>query len=528
MAGIRPPRGNQSSATVISDKLFVVFIEFVRKFYYCPNTHVYINHETWGAAEGPKVVIDQAEHDKKSLYRNPRVMVLAISALLIMLGFGIIAPSMAFYLIALEGGLTEPPGPNYMVPPEVVAQFSFILGMMMAAFMGTRTLLARFWGGVSDRRGRRPIIVIGLLGYVLLFILFGLAQNWVELLLIRSFQGVVSAMVWPVAEAALMDIVGIERRAEGLGLYMMVSNIGFITGPGVGGALYNFCRDVLLLPVPDVFRVPYFIAALITFPSVIATYLVLRETVPVNDGSDPKPSPEDPPADLPASPPTPSASQEIESPRLRRMIHVLYVMSLMNGLAMGMGQPIFQLFLMSKITTDIGLIGLIISGAGAVGMLFTIPAGRYSDKHGRKGLAVWGAVAARGSLFALPLTQSLAQTGAVWIVQNASMSVSQPAMRAIQADIVPWNLRGKLFGTIQAFFNAGATFGPLVGGWLYGIFSLLVFQVGFLMIEGLVIPFWLSAALGLVGVLLLWKYVDETLPLVIDEKEVEETVKDWT
>ncbi|MCF2136333.1 MAG: MFS transporter [Candidatus Thorarchaeota archaeon] len=471
---------------------------------------------------------DQAEPEKKSLYTNPRVMVLALNAMLIMLGFGIIAPSMAFYLIALEGGLTQPPGPGYIVPPEVVAQFSFILGMMMAAFMGTRTLLARYWGGVSDRRGRRPIIVIGLMGYVLLFVLFGLAQNWIQLLLIRSFQGVVSAMVWPVAEAALMDIVGIERRGEGLGLYMLVSNIGFITGPGVGGLLYNFCRDVLLLPVPDVFRVPYFIAALITFPAVISTYVVLRETIPVNDASSTTspPTEQNPPADDP--PAVPSAPpQEIKNPQIRRMIHALYVMSLMNGIAMGMGQPLFQLFLMSKITTDIGIIGLIISGAGAVGMLFTVPAGRYSDKYGRKGLAVWGAVAARGSLFALPLTHNLAQTGGVWVIQNASMSASQPAMRAIQADIVPWNLRGKLFGTIQAFFNAGATIGPLVGGWLYGIFSLLVFQVGIVVIEGLVIPFWLSAGLGLIGVLLLWLYVDETRPQVVEEEE-QETVKDWT
>ncbi|MHA1770991.1 MAG: MFS transporter, partial [Candidatus Thorarchaeota archaeon] len=357
------------------------------------------------------MIEDQAEPEKKSLYTNPRVMVLALNAMLIMLGFGIIAPSMAFYLIALEGGLTQPPGPGYMVPAEVVAQFSFILGMMMAAFMGTRTLLARYWGGVSDRRGRRPIIVIGLLGYVFLFILFGLAQDWIQLLLIRAFQGVVSAMVWPVAEAALMDIVGIERRAEGLGLYMLVSNIGFITGPGVGGLLYNFCRDVLLLPVPDVFRVPYFIAALITFPAVISTFIILRETIPVSDTTITDSSAEqDPSVDPPAIPSAPP--QEIKNPQIRRMIHALYVMSLMNGIAMGMGQPLFQLFLMSKITTDIGIIGFIISGAGAVGMLFTIPAGRYSDKHGRKGLAVWGAVAARGSLFALPLTQNLAQTGA--------------------------------------------------------------------------------------------------------------------
>ena len=103
--------------------------------------------------------------EQDSLYRNPRVIVLAIDAMLIMLGFGIVAPSMAYYLIALEGGLTQPPGPDYIVPADVVASFSLVLGVMMAAFMGTRTLLARYWGGFSDSHGRRPVIMTGLLSY---------------------------------------------------------------------------------------------------------------------------------------------------------------------------------------------------------------------------------------------------------------------------------------------------------------------------------------------------------------------------
>ncbi|TFF91895.1 hypothetical protein EU545_02585 [Candidatus Thorarchaeota archaeon] len=54
-------------------------------------------------------------------YTNPRVMIVAIDAMLIMLGFGVAAPSMAYCLIALEGGLSMPLGLGYMVPDEVVA-----------------------------------------------------------------------------------------------------------------------------------------------------------------------------------------------------------------------------------------------------------------------------------------------------------------------------------------------------------------------------------------------------------------------
>ncbi|MCJ7817910.1 MAG: MFS transporter, partial [Candidatus Thorarchaeota archaeon] len=217
---------------------------------------------------------------QERLYRNPRVLILSIDAMLIMLGFGIVAPSMSYYLIALEGGLTQPPGPGYIIPSEIVASFSLILGVMMAAFMGTRTLLARYWGAYSDRHGRKPIILIGFVGYFVLLILFGLVQNWIHMLLVRALQGVVSAMVWPTAEAALMDIVGPERRGEGLGLYMMVSNLGFILGPGLGGLLYNYCRDILLLPVPEVFRVPYYVGALIVLPAILATVIILKETSP--------------------------------------------------------------------------------------------------------------------------------------------------------------------------------------------------------------------------------------------------------
>ncbi len=453
---------------------------------------------------------------RPSLYRNLKVVIIAFDAMTIMLGFGIVSPSLSYYLIALEGGITQPPGPGYIVPPEIVASFSVIFGIMMAAFMATRTLLARFWGGMSDKHGRKRILVIGLFGYVLLLVLFGLAQNWVHLLIVRALQGMVSAMVWPVAEAALMDIVGKECRGEGLGVYMTFSNVGFIIGPGLGGLLYNLCRDLLLLPVPDVFRVPYFIAALIVLPAAVLTMFILDETVHGSEWSESraKQNEED------TSDPLPEVESVIPSDK-QRMIHALYIMSLVNGIAMGIGFPLFQLFLMSKITTDIGMIGLLISGAGAVGMMFSIPAGRYSDKHGRKRIAVGGAIVSRATFGMLPFTTTLAQTGGVWIVQNAAISSSQPALRAIQADIIPWSLRGKLFGTIQAFFNAGATIGPLLGGFLYAAFSLMVFSFGPITFEGIIIPFWLASFLGIIGALLLQKYVSETLPtrVIIEEKE---------
>ncbi len=466
----------------------------------------------------------------EKLYKNPKVMILALNAMLVMLGFGLVAPSLSFYLIALEGGLTQPPGPGYTVPNDVVAQYSVIFGVMMAAFMATRTVLARFWGGISDNHGRKPLLVIGLVGYVLLLLAFGAAQNWIHLLLIRAGQGVVSAMVWPVAQAALMDIVGPTARGEGMGIYMLVSNLGWIIGPGVGGFLYNFSRDALQLPVPDVFRMPYYIAAAIVLPSIFLTLIILDETAP---GKVDRPETEiiidGGPSliEIPAEPL--EVSEDGMNAKTRRSVNVLYIMHVMDGIAMGLGQPLFQLYLMSRITSDIGLIGLIISGAGAVGMFFSIPSGRYADIHGRKGLAVWGAIGSRVSLGALPFASTIPQTSGIWVSQSAGLAVSQPAMRALKADIVPWHLRGKLFGTFQAFFNAGATLGPLLGGALFAYFSLLTFQLGPISIGGVVIPFWIAALSGIIGALLIWFFVEEThRPEIIESDGEDEVILDAT
>ncbi len=447
---------------------------------------------------------------KPRLYTNPSVLIISFNSLIISAAFGIIQPSLAFYLLALEGAITQPPGPGYIIPEETVAQFAVVLGIMMAAFMGTRTLLARFWGGLSDVRGRKPIIVMGLFGYVLLMALFGMARSWIELVLVRCFQGIVSAAVWPVGEAALIDIIGEERRGEGMGLYIMTSQLGWITGPGVGGLLYNFCRDSLKLQVPDVFRVPYFIAALILLPMPLLTILFLKESAEkritystmhnaVSRGKDDE-----------------VISLNLDLPslnsQLTKMIRTLYIMNIMNGVSMGLAMLLFQLFVMSKITSDIAMIGFMITGAGSIGLLMNLPAGWLSDHYGRKSLALWSGVLTRGCMAGLPLTRTIPQTSLVYIGRSAAFAVSQPVMSAIQGDIVSPKIRGKVFGTIQAFFNGGAALGPIMGGWIFSKTSLLSWEIGNMTLEGIVAPFWLAAIFGLIGLALFAKNIIETRP----------------
>ncbi|MCU0853274.1 MAG: MFS transporter, partial [Thermoplasmata archaeon] len=126
--------------------------------------------------------------NEKDAARN--VTYLASLDFIISLGFGLIMPLFPLYLIYLGEGSTS---------------VGLQVGILFSSFMLTRALLAAPFGNLSDRVGRKRIILIGSFLYALLAVLFTLPESWFGLMFVRAFQGVASAMVWPVSEALVID-----------------------------------------------------------------------------------------------------------------------------------------------------------------------------------------------------------------------------------------------------------------------------------------------------------------------------------
>jgi len=450
---------------------------------------------------------------KARFYTNPGILILCINTFVVALGFGLAQPILPFFLLALEGEIDQPPGPDYVIPAEVTAAYGFILGILLTGFMSSRTVLSRYFGGLSDVRGRKPLIIGGLLGYCIFFFLLGLSRNWTDLFILRLGLGAASASVWPTVQATMIDIATDDRRGEAMGLNVLAMQLGWNGGPSIGSILYAFCRDVLQLPIPLVFRVPYFMAALIVLPTPFITYRFLKETTKMPRMSQ-KPIPETVSPEVRPSEYKAVSSISMKPPssmdaHTKKQIRGLYVLYIANGISMGLAMPLFTLYLMTRITSDIVIIGFLASGAGLVGMLLNIPAGRLSDTYGRKTIALWSGVASRGAMGALPLTSTLSQATAVYIGRSGAWAVHQPVTRALQGDVTPPRLRGEIFGTLQAFFNFGASVGPLIGGWLFSEYSLTIWHVGSLSIDGIGIPFWLAMISGIIGLIFFAKYVTE-------------------
>ena len=167
--------------------------------------------------------------------------------IVVMLGFGMIIPIMPFYIKSFGASGSA-------------------LGALMATYGLLQFLFAPFWGSLSDRYGRKPILMIGVLGNALAQLLFGLSTSLWMLFAARALAGILSSATLPTAMAYVSDITTKEDRGKGMGMIGAAMGIGMVLGPGMGGFLAG--RNL---------STPFFLASALSFLALLLIYFVLPE-----------------------------------------------------------------------------------------------------------------------------------------------------------------------------------------------------------------------------------------------------------
>ncbi len=370
------------------------------------------------------------------------------------------------------------------------------IGLFTAAFTAANATLSQKFGSISDKIGRKRLIQAGLLTDVFLGTLTGLIWNWAPLLIVRVLNGVATAAVAAPAEASLVDQVPADRRGEALGFYLTLSMVGFNMGPVLGGAIQFLSNDVLGIGLEWSYRIPFFVDSLL---AVIAFFLVWWGVEETRGGGSPKN--------------TVQLEEDSElSKKVKFSLRILYISSLSTGFAVGFIIPITVLYFGDIFNATPLQIGVILSISGFVGLTCNLYAGKISDRIGRKPIIALGSLPSRLSTIALPFAPNFISAAGITIFRSFGHNIAMPASRALNADLIPEKVRGKLFGRLAAFFSLGAVLGPVLSTWIYAAYRFQTFEVpwlGNLSVRGAGIPFFVSSAIGLFSLFLLLVFVEE-------------------
>ena len=342
-----------------------------------------------------------------------------------MLGFGIIIPNLAYY--AQDIGAT----------PTQIA-------ILMSIYSGMQLLFAPIWGRLSDRYGRKPAILLGLLGNAVALIGFGLAKDYGWLMIARSAAGIASAAVLPSVMAYVADVTTSEERGKGMGLMGAAMGLGFILGPAIGGIMGS--HDT-----------PFFVAGGLSLVNFLFVLALLPESLQKID--------------------TPEGYEEHHdwvSPReifrwttLKSPFNSLFLVAFFSTFSFAGLEATFPLFIekgWDYRQREMGWMFMIM-GAVVVPMQGVL-LGRLINRFGERRIILVGLSLNALGLALLPNASSFATLTVYITITGIGNQLIRPTNSSWISKETQIG-QGTAIGIMDAFLSLGRILGPLLGGWLY-------------------------------------------------------------
>ncbi|MEN9938028.1 MAG: hypothetical protein RLZZ387_4607 [Chloroflexota bacterium] len=354
--------------------------------------------------------------------RRP-TLILSFTLLVVMLGYGMVLPVIPFYIAQLGAGGRE-------------------LGWLMASYALMQLLCAPLWGMLSDRIGRKPVLSIGVMGYALSMLLFGLANSFWMLFVARSLSGVLSSATMPSAMAFIGDSAPEKERSAAMGQLGAAAGIGVVVGPLVGGLLST-----------DSLALPFFVGAGMAFIAFLLVIGILPETHVA----------------LFATAQEVNLSREALRQSILSPAGTLLLLSLLISVGLAGFQGMMGLYVADKFafgTQQVGTIWMVMGG-----VLILVQGGLtkpLTKQFGEFRLMVAGL--AGGALGFVGLSLAVDEPTALLAVGLLSVALAliDPALSSSISSIGGAH-QGTLMGLNSASASLGKVIGPLWAGYLYEV-----------------------------------------------------------
>lgn len=314
------------------------------------------------------------------------------------------------------------------------------LGFLLMVYAAGQFLFAPLWGRLSDRIGRRGVLLFTVAGTAASLLLLGLASSLVALFVARALAGAFAANI-SVASAYIADVTDESERTRWMGMLGASFGIGFLLGPAIGGGL-----------APYGYSVPMLVTAALATVNLVFAAVFLRE----------------PERHAGAGGPGPTRRELLANPRIRR----LCVANLAFALSVTQLETIFPFFMADRFGYDAREVGFFFAGIAFVMVLIQgggirALAARYPERS----LVIGGSLLLAIGFFFLPISATVGWLLLPILASAAGRAVVQPSLMSLVSMAATREARGAVMGTFQASASLARIVGPVAAGLLYDVTS---------------------------------------------------------
>ncbi len=342
------------------------------------------------------------------------------------LGFGIIVP--VLYTYGKTFGLT-----------------GTTLGILTASFSIAQFFATPVLGSLSDKWGRKPLLVISLLGTCISFLLFAEARSLIVLFAARILDGLTGGNV-SVAQAMVADTATSENRAKRFGILGSAFAFGFVIGPVVGGSFTELSPQA-----------PFFFAAGISLIGTLCAAFLLKETNPTNKETRQKQQYNFKFATLITT---------IKRPTVGTAVFIGFLLT-MAQFTMIIG---FQTFSVDILKISPTQIGIFLAGFGVCGIIMQLCVPFFIKTFSSKSvILLLSTILCFAAMFVSGFTSFLIPFAICLCVYGLFNGLRNPMLNAIIADNIDQTEQGKILGINQSYASIGQTLGPITAGFASAI-----------------------------------------------------------
>ena len=368
------------------------------------------------------------------MFKNKNILIIALIALVNMLGYGIIIPIL--YSYSKKFGLSD-----------------FQNGLLFASFSICQFISTPIIGRMSDKYGRKPLLLISITGTALSFFLMAFAPNALFLFLARGLDGITAGNI-PVAFAVISDSTKQEERAKAFGIVGASFNFGFVFGPAIAALTLGFGAGV-----------PFIVAAIVTVIAILVTAFFLPETNK-HKGEVEKGKLFD----------FKKLFQTLFDPNVGTTFLITLVFFLAFSCAIIYG---FQPFTINVLNITASQNAILFTIFGVIGLITqTLIVGRVSKKFGIKKTFSGSVLLTTISFLIMYFSKNITTFVVAMIILSLVNSIVQTLIPTILSREADEKSQGSIMGLNASYQSLGMIIGPILGGLVATVYIPNAFLVG--------------------------------------------------